>query len=571
MYEPGYGLDVLLLVNMFTFLISHVSPVYLSFDVERRLRKHFGRARADSSSSAEKGDGYTRKDLSAQLAHQRPYYSLRFILRNPQTYPVLLTFLQKEFSSENAMFYAEAREFERDAKAMETRIPSWPSATDDDDGGMTGTAIRSSLRAANSIIGAPANKHHTHAQSIASTASPPHLTRLVSNTVTAGLKSTDISSMEPVGGSVVQMMSTLPSPANKYRAVAPSPTSQQTACNSLVRPPVPLAPSSRAQPVPQTGATPFVPTISPSLEAPPTPVARTPMTISIVTTTAEPVDFASLRSEAHRLKTWAKKISDEYLHRSAMYEINIPEDLSKLVASQIAQLESWQPTPIVNESGEPIDPKSYPVPPPFPLSTLFKQAQLEVFDLIQRDSFRRFILTSEFARLLQHADEEELARIEREGNLVHTYGEKDALDKALGASPKLATGVAMTPLLAVGRRAHSRSGSIPKDASRVVTEDELVGTPSTVPPRDEEYELRLPGVPLEPVTASPTRTNTSPIVTRAGLAGGAGGAGRAVKRQTQYSRVDEEPLCLQGSSDAESPMTLPARSRAITLDISPIE
>jgi hypothetical protein len=57
-----------------------------------------------------------------------------------------------------------------------------------------------------------------------------------------------------------------------------------------------------------------------------------------------------------------------------------------------------------------------------------------VFDLIAKDSFRRFILTPAFSELLLQADEEELMRIEKQIELVPDTGaviDKDV--KALNA------------------------------------------------------------------------------------------------------------------------------------------
>jgi hypothetical protein len=100
-----------------------------------------------------------------------------------------------------------------------------------------------------------------------------------------------------------------------------------------------------------------------------------------------------------------------------MYEVNLPEDVSRMAAAQLAQLHSWQPTAaaatIIGESA--LQP---PLPPPFALSSLYRSARAEVFALMARDSFRRFILTAAFRALLAAADEAEMQRMEKQAGLA---------------------------------------------------------------------------------------------------------------------------------------------------------
>lgn len=89
-----------------------VSALHRSFDMSRRLNSQIRQSRA------KKG---------VILPHQAPFYTLRHILHNPSTYDVLLRFLQKEFSSENALFYTEARAFQVMCRGLERRMPNaWP-------------------------------------------------------------------------------------------------------------------------------------------------------------------------------------------------------------------------------------------------------------------------------------------------------------------------------------------------------------------------------------------------------------------------------------------------------------
>jgi len=61
----------------------------------------------------------------------------------------------------------------------------------------------------------------------------------------------------------------------------------------------------------------------------------------------------------------------------------------------------------------------------FVLSTLYRQASVVIFDLIATDSFRRFLVTREFALLLDRANEAEIARMEKQTALQDTSGMDD--------------------------------------------------------------------------------------------------------------------------------------------------
>jgi hypothetical protein len=93
-------------------LLSVVWPLWISFSISRHHR-------------ALLGSGSSVKSAGDRLPHHRPYFTLKYIIRTPHTYSVLVAFLQKEYSSENALFYTEAREFEQASKLLEQRIPTW--------------------------------------------------------------------------------------------------------------------------------------------------------------------------------------------------------------------------------------------------------------------------------------------------------------------------------------------------------------------------------------------------------------------------------------------------------------
>lgn len=543
-YEPGYGLNMLLFTNMATFTTSVVRPVQLSFSAEWKLRSQFVRSRSHKgdSDAPEKG-GANRKSDSDRLPHHRPYYNLKFIMRHPHTFDALLAFLRKEFSSENALFYREARDFERDAKSLESRVPGWPSTNDETDTGQTKTGNSSHQQILSDNGRSPmqtsTNNNNTAPGSGATALRT--LTVRVASTNSTVVKN-DTATPDASSGGQTQTATPFDGTGDHFRIRAPSPAFPPTTVSPLIHHSL-LAPTPQGTPPPSESG-------QRSIEF--SPPAPSPSAIQKVP--SSPVDFAALHAEAHRLKSWAQKMADEYLHRSAMYEINISEDLSKLVASQMVQLEHWEPTPMV---GDVPDQSGYPVPPPFPLSTLFRQTQLSVFELIQRDSFRRFILTPGFHRLLQHADEEELARLEREGNILH--GAKNALDQALlsGTAVAIIGGIERRPTIAGAaltpkQSSVSGSNTTPKGGSRLLLEDDA--QPSPVPRIDDD--MRLPGQSTSGEWRSPNGTlRTLPSNER-----------RVPRRPavaTHYSRVDEEesspdfPTLGQGRSLTNSPQRVP--------------
>jgi hypothetical protein len=209
------------------------------------------------------------------------------------------------------------------------------------------------------------------------------------------------------------------------------------------------------------------------------------------------VDYHALHVEAARLKAWALKISEMYLQRSAQFEINIAEDLSRLVLGQLQQLEKWFPSP----AG--LDALDYPVPPPFPLSTLYRGTTLAIFQLLERDSVRRFLMTPGFQALLARADEEELARVEKQADLTQDTAMQ--LDKAVKqlASPKppLTT---MTSTLGVdASRRGGNSALAIKSIHRGLSRRQISAVRQDDPTMNEDDENELEELQLPPTGLVP--------------------------------------------------------------------
>lgn len=175
-------------------------------------------------------------------------------------------------------------------------------------------------------------------------------------------------------------------------------------------------------------------------------IAPSPQLPSSASAEAQAAHFAALHADAHRAKAWCLRIYAEFLAKSAIYEVNIPDDLSALVTSQIGFLKTYEPTPL-DASGQPqidLTTTEDPQPPPFALSMIFAATQLTILNLMETDSFRRFILTAEFRSMLAAADEAEAARLEMQ---VDLHGEMAA---TLHAATQALGGAQLVPPAAAG-------------------------------------------------------------------------------------------------------------------------
>jgi hypothetical protein len=491
-YAPEWQFCMFICIFNGVIFCSVVRPLYLSYAISRQHRKMLSTG------------GKSRGSLD-HLPHHRPLYTLKYILRTPRPYEVLLAFLQKEYSSENALFYKEARSFERASKALEAEIPNWPSAMDPDDEEMTDGTIQrvhSSIAAKRmqTFGGLPAvaeGKNSSGKPGMGTrmlSMPPPH--RLSPRGVvggspllvqTRGLKhqTSSVELASPIS-MVRASITELPPNAN---GDSPLLVQQQmgTSSPSMNGRTLEGDPSAPKVTTPSVDARTFYfSNGSPVLQSTPHGIRqislpRASLDYSAAAAPPAVVDYPALHAEAARLKAWAIRISELYLIRAAQYEVNIAEDLSKLVLSQIRQLADWNPTPSPSAEKNGLDQTTttqYPVPPPFPLSTLYKATCIAVFQLIERDSFRRFILTPGFEGLLAKADEDELARVEKQQHL------KEDVKKQVDAAVKA---MANTPPHIVERRASAANGggsmlsrlalasvSPKQDASRMRVEDPQV-------------------------------------------------------------------------------------------------
>lgn len=464
---PGCArINLVNVVMFFTFFLgSSIQPLWISFVTSKRFKLLMARARAEGGSGgASAGDKGRGGKIVALIAHHRPLYRLAHIISDPICYPYLLSFLQKEYSSENALFYLEARNFARAARQAENQISGWSSQIDgEDDGGGGGgvSVMETQFHAANQ------SQIHVRSPAVTAAAAASASQIRVGSSMSPGMQplSSAAAANHQQPPSAMQAFS-LPEPA------IPMPPSTNASAAAAARhtdsPQGSPVPRDSPQGSPISGGAPFVGRRSsasglgssaqpqPATTSPAGSVMMTPprskmfvrvesnagaITESPVATGARSVvsvngssalvkssstlslhfpsksaaaappalTFREMHESAARSRAWALQLYSDYLKPAALYEINIDSDLAKMVGAMVRQLEGWNPSPDAEE----ID-TAPPVPPPFPLSSLYKQTALSVFNLMETDSFRRFLLTADFQALLQRADDQEMARLERQ-------------------------------------------------------------------------------------------------------------------------------------------------------------
>jgi len=391
-------------VESWMWLVSIVLPLRLSYTISRKHRQMIMQGRAESSCNSKRGkydpNQYTK------LAHHQPYYNLNFLLRSSHTYPVLLQFLQKEFSSENALFWTAVQEFTRFARKLERTIPNWNAYAGGNE--LSSMAGGSALAGSTVIQSAGTSFAHRRAGSdiALDTAVEEKPNALPSRNTTVN----DLQLTSPTDASP----SPCPPQGSPSMQRAPS-SATNNGGTTLLTPPAPAASHANHGWLPADGSS----TMGSAAAAhgrPPS-LGRPQSSSTQLTRVISKEEMAQFYEDAMKSKEWALKIYNDYLDPSAMFEVNVPADEATQVAQQVELLRAWQPN--TNTEPEPdaevIQP---PERPPFPLSRLYSQTCSSIFALMEKDSLRRFILTKEFQRLLEEADEQELARVEKQQDLA---------------------------------------------------------------------------------------------------------------------------------------------------------
>ena len=465
----GYNWTNLVIVIMyFTFFLgSCVQPLWISFVTSKRFKIMMARARAETKGGAG-GKGKGGK-IVAQIAHHRPLYRLAHIISDTTCYPYLLAFLQKEYSSENALFWHEARNFARAARTAETQITGWTSHLDEDDGG---SVLETQFHVNQSQIHAarsPAATSQIHVKSTMSPgvqpvsavgASPPPVPMQAfslpepaipmlpssganANATGAARRRTDSPQMSPVLRDSPQGSPLSGPMLARQQSTSSAPAISPAGSVVLMTPP-------RPKMLVRVESSAVAPSESP-VGGRSSSLVKSSSTLSLHLPSGKPsaaaaavapaLTFREMHDVAARSRAWSLQLYADYLKPAAVYQINIDSDLAKMVSSMVRQLDNWNPSP----DPEQID-TAPPVPPPFPLSSLYKQTALSVFNLMETDSFRRFLLTADFQTLLQRADDQEMERLERQPGVAASLASTLAkADEALKLAVAGDDGAVMLP------------------------------------------------------------------------------------------------------------------------------
>jgi len=516
---------------IFVYLLAWVAaivwPLKLSFTISRKHREMIRKGRAETStisneSQTAKPRHYGDPARYTNLMHHKPYYNLTFLLRSSHTYPVLLQFLQKEFSSENAMFWNAAQDFTKFVRKLERSIPGWNAMAEHEASSVApGVLAPLRIEAALERDGHLHEKGETGGMSSASnrigSASPGRtdlvsFTEMASASIPSGSRSTAAhpNGSPPFDGNIASV-SSLARPAQRTHGSASvgsggggyssrhlrAPTAAQsngwmTPTESARHSRNPSAESSRGDRSPSR-----LPVAAPASASAPAPAAQGWGRSLTFNRPPSRLKLQNLHKDAAKAKSWALKIYADYIKRgTAMFEINVPATEANLVGEQIAALQKWNPTPSGSLDANNDDLSDPPIPPPFPLSRLYSRTSTSIFDLIQKDSFRRFILTREFQRLLEEADEEELARVEKQQ------------DVTINTAAIIENAISMQQIQRTNERVHGVHGRTSSIGSRIAAS--TVGGGGGGGNADSATPLPpLPGTPIIHRHVSVTDTRTS--------------------------------------------------------------
>jgi len=481
---------------VWAWFLAIILPLRLSFNISERHRLFLIRGRMGMS--MDDANGRSEASQHTLLPHLKPYYDLHFLLRSPHTYPVLLRYLEKEFSSENALFWTAAQEFTEFSRGLERSIPGWSLDRDCDktvEAPVTGAAIDVNitidmLRSTSAARTAKNAAIVITPEDSGNSSKRTGYTDMDSDTKRKGRNGSARTGTSPTDdavsdGSVCPPPARSESPSSEIETISLSapatepsrPPIHHGSPAAALTPAVLLSPPTQSSGWLSVDGSMCVSVGNPSSgshsgrssgsdEIRPMMRAR-----SFLTRTRSPspqpiesrqqawcrAEIEQFHADASRAKEWALRIHADYLDRSARFEVNVPALEAKQVAQQIELLRTWQPTPnkdrasnsSLNLAESDLHP---PVPPPFPLSRLYGATSSSIFSLMEKDSVRRFRLTQEFQKLLEEADEEEMERVEKQQDLATNT--REIIDKALSLQKgqQERTGTAMSS---------HRSGQLP--------------------------------------------------------------------------------------------------------------
>ena len=293
-----------------------LSAVRQSYNVSRRQMASRGKVEVRSRNAV-------APQPDEQPTNNR-FHNLRNVINDEHTYLVLLKFLQKEYSSENALFYYEAKRFAYFCRTLEKCIGlNWKVTT---------------------IL--------------------PH---------DIALSDAEASSVQRVKQQVCEDVAII----RQFKR-----ESEFGSTNLQQRLPLPVA--------------------SMSLEA--------------------------MHEYAAHACTWALQIYTDYIQENAIYQVNVSSKIFQQVQARHKVLKAWNPSQNKFDRSR-AGPTPLPSSCEWTLSTLYSESEDAVFQLIQSDSFTRFVITKEFAQML-HDQEERTRKIRaNHGHTVSAISENEEEEK----------------------------------------------------------------------------------------------------------------------------------------------
>jgi len=385
-----------------------MQAVHRSYTVSKKYRVMMQHARKHGN----QGDR-----IVATIEHHRPFYRLKYILHDEHAYPMLMRHLEREYSSENALFCLEVEKFHTFCRMLERATPGWNIHIDDE---VEVRAISSASTPQNYSTPILGPVLHISSNHIPSSPSLPFPRKIMSNSFCRD----DPIESSPNKRRIDTVLTQAPSPSLPYlpvHHVTLSPSDARKTTFIRVKEQTPIMNTNTQHPGMIISISTTTTTTSGSFTQPTQlPVATGALVHPQLLTVRE------MHQHATKARAWCMRLYDEYLKPNALYQVNIDSDLTKMVVSHVNQLSTWHPTPIDSTGKPDIESSASPLPPPFPLSSLYRLAALSVFNLLEADSFRRFLLTTEFQLLLQEADNKELQHLGKDVGM----DTKDILQKA---------------------------------------------------------------------------------------------------------------------------------------------
>jgi hypothetical protein len=128
-----------------------------------------------------------------------------------------------------------------------------------------------------------------------------------------------------------------------------------------------------------------------------------------------PLSNRAINEYVSHARAWGLQIFNDYIEFNSLYQVNISSTIAQKMTLRYKALDAWSPVQDEGVWGQ-VRPVGLPDACDWTLSTMYRDAEDAVFALIQSDSFTRFVVTKEFAHMVQ----EQEIRIMKKKQVGHT-------------------------------------------------------------------------------------------------------------------------------------------------------